>query len=141
MLPAIARCFAPVVLLGVFVCQSAVAVAQPAAKTPSEAYLGYRAALVKAKSLNDLRPWFSRDGAAKLEGMPADQRGMMLEMIQDMSSAIVNVKVVGEDVKGDTATLRVEGTDTGDKSVKKASVDVVREGGVWKFVKESWGGK
>ncbi len=138
---AIARCFASGVLLSVFAVQSAVALAQPAPKTPSEAYLGYRAALVKAKSLNDLRPWFSVDGVAKLESMPAEQRGMMLEMIQDMSSAITNVKVVGEDVKGDTATLRVEGTDTGDKSVQKATVDVVREGGAWKFVKESWGGK
>lgn len=137
----IARRLVPAALLSVFVLQAAVAVAQPAPKTPTEAYLGYRAALLKAKSLDDLRPWFSKDGVSQLASLPADQKGMMLEMIQDMSSAIVNVKVVGEDIKGDTATLRVEGTDTGDKSVKKATVDIVREGGAWRFVKESWGGQ
>jgi len=39
---------------------SAVAVAQPAPKTPTEAYLGYR--------------------AAQLDSMPANQPGMMLDM-------------------------------------------------------------
>ncbi len=104
-----------------------VAFAQPAPKTPTEAYLGYRAALVKAKSLDELRPWFSKGGVAQLGSLPADQRSMMLEMIQDMSSALTNVKVVGEEIKGDVATLRVEGTDVGDKSIKKATVDIVRE--------------
>lgn len=137
----IVRRLASAVLAALLALHAAVAVAQPTAKTPAEAYLGYRAALLKARSLDDLRPWFSKDGVSKLGSLPADQKGMMLEMIKDMSSAIANVKVVGEDVKGDTATLRVEGTDTGDKSVKKATVDVVREGGAWKFVKESWGGQ
>jgi hypothetical protein len=137
----IVRRFAFAMLVAVLTVQAAVTGAQPAAKTPSEAYLGYRAALLKAKSLDDLRPWFSKDGVAKLGSLPADQKGMMLEMIKDLSSAITNVKVVGEDIKGDTATLRVEGTDSGDKSTKKASVDIVREGGTWKFVKENWGGQ
>lgn len=132
---------ASVLLVATLALQTTAALAQPSPKTPAEAYLGYRAALVKAKSLNDLRPWFAKEGVTRLDSMPAAERGMMLEMIQDMSSAITNVKVVGEDVKGDTATLRVEGTDTGNKSVQKATVSVVREGGVWKFVKESWGAK
>ena len=115
------------------------AVAQPSAKSPTDTYLGYRAAMLKAKTLDDLKPWFSKDGVAKLNSMPADQRGMMLEFVKDMSSAITNLKVVKESITGDAAKLQVEGTDVGDKSVKKATVDVVREGGVWKFVKESWG--
>lgn len=135
------RRFASAVLVALLTLHAAATDAQPAPKTPAEAYLGYRAALLKAKSLDDLRPWFSKDGVAQLGSLPADQKGMMLEMIKDMSSALTNVKVVGEDIKGDTATLRVEGTDIGDKSTKKARVDIVREGGTWKFVKESWGGQ
>jgi len=135
------RRFASAVLVTVLALHAAVLGAQTTAKTPAEAYLGYRAALLKARSLDDLRPWFSKDGVSKLGSLPADQKGMMLEMIKDMSGAITNVKVVGEDIKGDTATLRVEGTDTGDKSVKKATVDIVREGGSWKFVKENWGSR
>ena len=129
------------VALALFVFPVALAVAQPAPKTPTEAYLGYRAALLKAKSLNDLKPWFSKAGIAQLDSMPADQRGMMLEMVKDMSSAITNVKVVGETITGEKAELRVEGTDAGDKSTRKATIEIVREGGVWKFVKESWGNR
>lgn len=125
--------------LAAFVFTVGFAVAQPAPETPTEAYLGYRAALLKAKSLNDLKPWFSKAGVAQLDSMPADQRDMMLEMVKDMSSAITNVKVVGETVTGEKAELRVEGTDTGDKSTKRATVEIVREGAVWKFVKERWG--
>ncbi len=124
--------------LALLVVPAALAVAQPAPKTPTEAYLGYRAALLKAKSLNDLKPWFSKAGVAQLDSMPADQRGMMLEMVQEMSKAITNVKVVGETVTGEKAELRVEGTDTGNKATQKATVEIVREGGVWKFVKENW---
>lgn len=127
--------------LALLVFPAAFVVAQPAPKTPTEAYLGYRAALLKAKSLNDLKPWFSKGGVAQLDSMPAEQRGMMLEMVQEMSKAITNVKVVGETVTGEKAELRVEGTDTGDKSTKRATVEIVREGGVWKFVKENWTNK
>ena len=127
--------------LVLFVIPAAVAVAQPAPKTPTEAYLGYRAALLKAKSLNDLKPWLSKDGFAQLESLPADQRGMMFEMVKDMSSAVTNLKVVGETVTGDKAEVRVQATDTGDKSTQRATVEIVREGGVWKFVKEHWGNR
>ena len=41
--------------------------------------------------------------AAQLDSMPADQRGMMLEMVKDMSSAITNVKVAGETITGEKA--------------------------------------
>ncbi len=111
----------------------------PAPKTPSEAYTGYRAALLKAKTLDQVKPWLSKEAAAQMDSMPADQRGMILGMIQEMSTAITNVKVTKETITGDKAVLEVQGTDTGDKSTKKAMVDVAREGGVWKFVKERWG--
>jgi hypothetical protein len=108
-------------------------------KTPSAVYLGYRAALASATTLDDLRPWLSKDGLAKLDSMPKDQRAMMLGMIKDVSSAITNVRVVRETVTGERAELQVEGTDRGTKAKARAVVDIVREGGAWKFVKERWG--
>ena len=51
---------------------------------------------------------------------------------------MTNVKVVGETITGEKAELRVEATDTGNKAIQKATVEIVREGGIWKFVKESW---
>ena len=70
-------------MLALLVFPAGLAVAQPAPKTPTEAYMGYR--------------------AAQLDSMPADQRGMMLEMVKDMSSAITNVKVAGETITGEKA--------------------------------------
>lgn len=116
------------------------AYAQTPAQTPTAAYLGYRAALLKAKTLDQIRPHLAQAAIKMMDSMPAAERPMMFEMIRDLSSAVTNVKVVKETVTGDRATLEVTATDTGDKSTKKATVDVVREAGVWKFAKESWGG-
>ena len=108
-------------------------------KTPTAVYLGYRAAMASAATLDDLRPWLSKDGLAKLDSMPKDQRSMMLGMIKDVSSAITNVRVVKETITGDRAELQVEGTDRGTRGKARAVVEIVREGGAWKFVKERWG--
>jgi len=129
-----------VALLVVAPLVTSLAVAQSPTMSPSSTYLGYRTALQKATKLDDLRPWFSKDGIARLDAMPTDQRAMMLGMVKDMSSAITNVRVVKETITGDRAELQVEGTDTGNKATTKAVVEIVREGGTWKFVKERWGG-
>jgi hypothetical protein len=119
---------------------SALAAGQPAAgKGPGETYLAYRAAMLKAKSVEETMPWLAKEARAQVEKTPKDQRPMMFEFMQEMAGAMSGVKVVNEAVTGETATVEVEGTDATDKSKVRGKISMVREDGTWKVVKENWG--
>jgi hypothetical protein len=113
---------------------------QPAAgKSPGETYLAYRAAMLKAKSVENLLPWLSKEARAQIEESPKDERPMMFEFMQEMAGGMSDVKVVNESVKGDTATVEVEATDAAAKSKIRGKINMAREDGAWKVVRENWG--
>ena len=115
-----------------------VAAALPAlAQGPSatEFYKTYRAAWAKATSFQDVASFHSKASQAKLAEIPADEQKMMFEMVKEMDPK--DVKVVKETATATGATLDLTGVDA-DKKTVTGTVELVKEGGAWKMVKESW---
>jgi hypothetical protein len=113
--------------------------AQPASQTASEFYVAYRAAMAKAKAVEDLTPLMSKEMRAKIESTPAAERPKMFEFIKMMSSSMTNVKVLKETQTAEGVTLTVEGMDGKEKM--NGQVRVVKENGAWKMGRESWSNK
>lgn len=108
-------------------------------KTGGEFYLAYRAAFVKATTIDELTPWMSkarRDQIAK--ETPADRQEMfdMIKMFDDRT----NIKVVKESATATGAELQVEGVSAESKAKGTGVITLVREGPAWRVDRESWKG-
>lgn len=112
------------------------ALAQNAAPTPTQFYMEYRDAWTKAKSIDALLPYLSKDGRIEIEATPPDKRQMMFEMMKMMGN-MSNVKVVKETRQGDSYLLDLAGT-AADKSPLTGSAEIINEGGALKLKRESW---
>jgi hypothetical protein len=110
--------------------------AQNAGQTASQFYLAYRAAFDKAKSIEELLPFLSKQSADRVKATPAGERPKMFELMK-MMGTLTAVKVLKETKNGDGATLSVEGVDA-DKAKTKGTIEIVKEGGAWKLGGESW---
>ncbi len=111
--------------------------AQPAPdKGPGQTYVAYRAAVQKAKAIEDLAPWLAKESRAMIDETPADERPMLFGMLQDMSGAMTDLKIVSEKIDGETAELAVEATADGAKT--KGTVTMRKEDGAWRLVTERW---
>jgi hypothetical protein len=115
------------------------AAAQPASQTASEFYVAYRAAFTKAKAIEDLSPYMSKEMKAKIDSTPAADRPKMFEFIKQMSSSMTNVKVLKETTTPEGVTLTVEGMDG--KEPMTGQIRIVKENGAWKMGRESWSNK
>jgi hypothetical protein len=112
--------------------------AQKPAQTASEFYLAYNATMAKAKSIDELLPFMSKQRVDQVKGTPADERAMMFDMVKEMAAK--NVKVAKETPSAAGATLEVTGSDpTG--GAMKGTITLVKEAGAWKIDKESWSNK
>jgi len=117
-----------------------------AAETPSSAYLAYRKALAGAKDIEAVFPYLSRGAAVRLrqdlERMPPGQRGLALQLIQEMMPR--DVTILRTKLRDANATLLVRGAVdnplTPDKrlTMSYGTVTMVREDGRWRFVVEKW---
>ena len=58
--------------------------AQTPAKTPTDAYLNYRAAILKVRSMDQLKPHLAQSAIKMMDSAPADQRAVMLDFIKEM---------------------------------------------------------
>ena len=105
-------------------------------QTASQFYLAYRTAFDKAKKIDDLFPYMSKENIDKVNQTPAGDRAKMFEMMK-MVGAISAVKVVKETKTATGATLDVQALDP-DKKPTKGTIEVVKEGGAWKLGGESW---
>jgi hypothetical protein len=110
--------------------------AQAPPQTASDFYLAYRAAFDKAKTIDELIPFMSKDARAEIEATPAAERGKMFELIK-MMGALTGVKVLKETKTASGATLTVEALDP-DKKKTTGTIEVVRESSAWKIGNESW---
>ena len=112
--------------------------AQKPAPTASEFYMTYNATMAKAKSIDELLPFMSKQRVDQVKGTPADERAMMFEMVKEMAAK--NVKVVKETPSAAGATLEATGSDPAGGAMK-GTITLVKEAGAWKIDKESWSNK
>jgi hypothetical protein len=110
-----------------------------AAQQPGEGtkfYAEYRAAFAKAKAIEDLVPFLSKERAEMVQKTPKEDRPKMFGMMKDME--IKEVKVLKE-TKTDAGYL-LEATGKGGivPGPSKGTINIVREGGKLKIDRESW---
>ncbi len=110
--------------------------AQKPEQTVSQFYMTYRTAFDKAKTIDELLPYMSKETRAQVEATPAAERPKMFGVIKIMGT-LTNVKIVKEEKTATGATLTVEGVDS-DKKKTTGTIEVVKENGAWKIGKESW---
>ena len=113
--------------------------AQAQTQTASEFYMAYRAAFAKAKTIDDLSSYMSKEMRAKVDETPAAERPKMFEFIKQMSTSMTNVKVIKETKTDDGVTLTVEAMDGKEKMT--GQIQILRESGAWKVGRESWSNK
>ena len=113
--------------------------AQPANQTAPEFYMAYRAAFAKAKAIEDVFPYMSKEVKAQVEATPASERPQMFEFVKEMSK-MTGVKVIKETKTDKGVTLTVEGVGA-DKEKMTGQILIVKEGAAWKMGKESWSNK
>lgn len=113
----------------------ATALAAPA-KTPTQSYLDFHAALQKAKTLDEVLPYLSAAYRGMLESQPKSERAVWLGRLKDTSNG-KDLKITKETINGDACTL--EGTATSARgNVMKGKISLVKEGGAWKLDEEGW---
>jgi hypothetical protein len=108
----------------------------PAAQTPTQVYMAYRAAFDKATKGDDIKPFQSKKVHAEMDAMPAADRGEMFKMIKSMGT-MKSVKVVKETLTATGATLSVDGINPGNVKMT-CEVSLVKEDGAWKIDSEAW---
>jgi hypothetical protein len=113
--------------------------AQPSKQTATEFYTAYRTAFAKAKAIEDLSPYMSKEMKAQVDSTPAAQRPEMFAFIKEMSASMTNVKVLDETKTNEGVTLTVEAMDG--KERMTGQVRILQENGAWKMGRESWSNK
>ena len=128
-------------VLVVAVAMTASLAAQPAAtyKTGAEAYMAYRAAFTKAKTIDELLPWMSKARRDEIGKTPAGERKEMFDMIKMMDDH-TNIKVLKETPTANGADLQVEAMSGGGKAKATGVITMAKEGAAWKVDRESWKG-
>ena len=108
------------------------------AKTASEYFVKYHAAMGAAKSIEDLRPFMDADQQKEMDAAPKAEQEMGVKMISSMYADITGVKVVKETAKGSTYTLDVTATQASDKQAGTGTVEVSKVGDGWRVDSETW---
>jgi hypothetical protein len=122
-------------------CVVTVGAAMAADLSPKETYLKYRPALEKAKKIEDVSSFLCKKVNEEIAHTPAEMRPMMFDMMKAFQPS--DVKIVTEDLKGDTAmlTMKCDKTDKNTKETGTGTCTFVKEDGVWKINKEQWNSK
>jgi hypothetical protein len=125
--------FAIVLLLG-FAAMAAVATDK--AKTPSQSYLDYRAALEKATTLDEVLPFLSMAYCGMLEARPKEDHPVWLQRLKE-AEEMKDVKIIRENIHGGTCTVITSGTSAKGNAIK-GKITMVLEGGAWKLDESVW---
>ena len=110
-----------------------------AADKPGEGtkfYMDYRTAFQKAKAVEELFPFMSKEKISEVEKTPKADRSKMFEMMKMME--MKNVKVTKETKTETGYTLEATGEGGLGGGPSKGTITIVREGGKLKLVSESW---
>jgi hypothetical protein len=108
----------------------------PAAQTPSQVYMTYRAAFDKATKVDDIKPFQSKAVRAQMDATPAKDRAEFFKMMKAMG-AMKSVKVSKETLTPTGATLLVDAINPGNVKMT-CEVTLVKEDGAWKVDSENW---
>jgi hypothetical protein len=110
--------------------------AQDAGTAARASYLEYRAAFDKARRFDDLYRWIAAAPRAEIEAMSSADRAEAFELFK-LFALMSSVTVVKADETPAGVTLSVEGVDD-EKRRATAVVELVREGGAWRILRERW---
>jgi len=104
--------------------------------TPTQFYTKFREAFDKAKSIDDLLPYMSKQNVDQVKATPEKDRAPMFEMMHEMG-VVKNLKVTKETKTATGATLQAEGLGP-DGAATHGTIEIISEGGAWKVGNESW---
>jgi len=108
--------------------------AQTRASDPLEFYKGYLTVLAKAKSLDELVPYYTRDLGDGLRKMPTEMQANYIKM---NARALSDLKVIKQQVDSSKAVFEISAK-TADGRETTGSATLVKEEGAWKVEDESW---
>jgi hypothetical protein len=108
--------------------------AQAGAKDPLEFYKGYLAVLAKAKTLDELVPFYVKSLGDGLKKMPREMQGNYLKM---NARSLSDVQVVKQTVTATRADYQLTAK-TPSGAVTTGGATLVKEGGAWKVENEAW---
>ena len=110
-----------------------------AADKPGEGtkfFMDYRAAFQKAKAVEELFPFLSKERVSHVEKTPKADRIKMFELMKMMD--MKNVKVTKETKTATGYTLEATGEGGMADGPSKGTITIVRENGKLKLGEESW---
>jgi hypothetical protein len=108
--------------------------AQAGATDPLEFYKGYLAVLAKAKTLDELVPFYVKELGDGLKKMPKEMQGNYLKM---NVRALTDLKVVKQTVTAGRAEYQLTAK-TASGAATTGAATLVKEGGAWKVEDEAW---
>ena len=129
-------------------CTLAPAISADEAGVPKSVYIKYHDVLKKAQSVDEIKPFLTKERVAQIESTPKDQADVMFQMIKEMLPE--KVEFQSEAIDGDKAKLEFTGEtavphiakDLGKQTEKQTGkIDMVREDGNWKIGHEDWKGE
>lgn len=111
-----------------------------AADAPAPVFLAYHKVAIAATDLSELYPYLASASLKKMQSLTPEQRTQVLAMMQQMS--VSEPHLVKTVLNGDKAFVYVEGIGpnpfTHKEEMNYGKVDMVRESGAWKVLKEHW---
>ena len=110
----------------------------PVAETPSQFYLRYRTAVLKATTVDEVLAYWRAEVVSEFKQAPPEQR-VDLAAVQRTYARVTDLNVVNEVVgqNGNGATVTLEGTI--DQKRMTGTAYLVKENGEWKlFGLERW---
>jgi hypothetical protein len=112
------------------------ALAQPAAKSPTQTYMDFVAAAGTAKSLADVLPFVSAEWRRNLEGLPKERQALFLESFKDVAGR-QDLKITKETISG--AKCELAGTAKNKQGWPlTGKVHLLKEGAAWKIDDHVW---
>jgi hypothetical protein len=105
--------------------------------SPSQTYLAYRQAFDKATTVEEVKPFMDKATRAKVEAATPEDRKDGFEMMKAFSE-VFEVAVGKETVTGEQAVVEATGVGAIEGKDTRATVQMVREDGVWKVKHEKW---
>ena len=126
---------APALLAGMLLTVASLAGAQPAGEG-TKFYREYRAAFAKAKAIEDVLPYLSKERAEMVQQTPKDDRVKMFGIMKAMD--VKDVKVLKESKTETGYVLEATGKGGMGPGESKGTINIVREGGKLKVDRESW---
>jgi hypothetical protein len=123
------------VLVALFVVSLKVGLpAQAPELDPLATYKQYLTVLAKAKTLDELLPYYTKELAEGLRKMPADMQANYLKM---NARTLTNLQVTKQDVGTDKAEFQLT-AQTPSGVATAGAATLVKEDGRWKIDDESW---